>query len=106
MIPPADSLIESQASSSMNALVPAQDADAYPPLIINRQSGLQLMQRTLSKLLAHAGFEGAQSTALNVLSELFVDYLSNVGKTLRSYWDDYGRQMSKEVRRDDLCMYA
>ncbi|KAI7882180.1 hypothetical protein K492DRAFT_206338 [Lichtheimia hyalospora FSU 10163] len=97
MIPPVDSLIESQASSSsLNALVPIQDADSYPPLIINRQSGMQLMQRTLSKLLAHAGFEGAQSTALNVLSELFVDYLSNVGKTLRSYWDDYGRQMSKE----------
>ncbi|KAG0172229.1 Transcriptional activator spt7 [Apophysomyces sp. BC1034] len=67
-----------------------------PPLIINPTSGQQLLQRTLTKLLAHAGFEGAQTGALNVLTELFMDYMLNIGKTLRCYWDDYGQQMSSE----------
>lgn len=58
---------------------------------------MQLMQRTLVKLLAHAGFEGAHKSALDVFTELAMDYILNVGRTLRAYWDDYGRQMSKEV---------
>lgn len=52
----------------------------------------------LVKLLAHAGFEGAQENALNVLTEIAMDYMLTIGKTLRVYWDDYGRQMNSEVR--------
>lgn len=57
-----------------------------------------MLQRTLVKLLAHAGFEGAQENALNVLTEIAMDYMLTIGKTLRVYWDDYGRQMNSEVR--------
>ncbi|KAL0092816.1 hypothetical protein J3Q64DRAFT_1231691 [Phycomyces blakesleeanus] len=69
---------------------------AIPPLIMNQDSSQQLTQRTVAKLLAHAGFEGAHTGALNVLTDMMSDYLLNVGKTLRTYWDDYGRQMNGE----------
>ncbi|KAI9268278.1 hypothetical protein BDA99DRAFT_603761 [Phascolomyces articulosus] len=91
----ADPLIDASSNTALTALVPANKKQ-LPPLIIDQKSGLQLIQRTLSKLLGHAGFEGAQSTALNVLTELAIDYMLNVGRTIRSYWDDYGRQMSNE----------
>ncbi|KAI9315156.1 hypothetical protein BX666DRAFT_1959745 [Dichotomocladium elegans] len=96
-----DSLDEPQTKTSV--LMSFKDHEEQnPPLIINQDSGLQLVQRTLAKLLAHAGFEGAQTTALNVLSELLVDYLLNVGRTLRCYWDDYGKQMST----DEILMHV
>ncbi|KAI9496603.1 hypothetical protein BDB00DRAFT_807985 [Zychaea mexicana] len=89
----ADPLID----ASNNAIIPLPPKNKpLPPLIIDQNSGLQLLQRTLSKLLGHAGFEGAQTSALNVLTELAIDYMLNVGRTIRSYWDDYGRQMSNE----------
>ncbi|KAI8139598.1 hypothetical protein BJV82DRAFT_626694 [Fennellomyces sp. T-0311] len=89
-IPLSEPVIESNAVSIHPKNKP------LPPLIIDEQSGLQLLQRTLAKLLAHAGFEGVQENAFNVLTELAIDCLLNIGKTLRTYWDDYGRQMSNE----------
>lgn len=56
-----------------------------------------MAQKVLSKLLAHAGFEGAKMGALNVLTDVMTDYLTNIGKTLRSYWDDYGHDMDGDV---------
>ncbi|KAL0136261.1 hypothetical protein V8B55DRAFT_1537872 [Mucor lusitanicus] len=75
-------------------LVPMPSSSAkIPPLALNTESGHQMAQKVLSKLLAHAGFEGAKMGALNVLTDVMTDYLTNIGKTLRSYWDDYGHDM-------------
>jgi transcriptional activator SPT7 len=68
-----------------------------PPLTLNAESGHQMAQKVLSKLLAHAGFEGAKIGALNVLTDVMTDYLTNIGKTLRCYWDDYGHEMDGDV---------
>lgn len=54
------------------------------------------MQRSVTKLLAHAGFEGAHESAFGVITDIALDYMTNVGKMLRSYSDDYGRRMSSE----------
>ncbi|KAI8376113.1 uncharacterized protein BYT42DRAFT_614896 [Radiomyces spectabilis] len=78
------------------SLLPVHRHTSLPPLLIHQEISHQLIQRPLVKLLAHAGFEGAHTGALNVLTEIFVDYLFNIGKTIRNYWDDYGREMNGE----------
>ncbi|KAI8364636.1 uncharacterized protein BYT42DRAFT_589889 [Radiomyces spectabilis] len=71
-------------------------SSSNPPLLLNDRIGRQITQQTITKLLTHAGFEGAQTTSLNVLTDLAVDYLSNIGRTLRWYWDNYGQTMQPE----------
>ncbi|KAI9311667.1 hypothetical protein BX666DRAFT_1994349 [Dichotomocladium elegans] len=89
--------IDTQAKSKMPSSTAAISEVDAPALILSAESGFQLMERIVSKLLAHAGFEGAQRSALGILTELAVDYMLNLGKTLRYYWDDYGhRQMTDE----------
>lgn len=67
-----------------------------PPMIVNQEASHQMLQRSLSQVLEHAGFEGAHSTALNVLTDLMSEYFSNIGKTARKYWDQHGKDMSGE----------
>ncbi|KAG1106850.1 hypothetical protein G6F42_016588 [Rhizopus arrhizus] len=75
-------------------LVPASlSSSKIPPLALNTESGHQMAQKVLSKLLTHAGFEGAKMGALNVLTDVMTDYLTNIGKTMKAYWDDYGHDM-------------
>ncbi|ORY98465.1 hypothetical protein BCR43DRAFT_512654 [Syncephalastrum racemosum] len=88
--PPSDS----QPLLSASDLHPSHQST--PPLIIDPNSGHRIMQRTVTKLLAHAGFEGAHESAFSVITDIALDYMSNVGKMLRSYSDDYGRRMSTE----------
>ncbi|KAK4521289.1 uncharacterized protein ATC70_011903 [Mucor velutinosus] len=86
--------VDEAISDSQKQLVPMPSSSAkIPPLALNPESGHQMVQKVLSKLLAHAGFEGAKMGALNVLTDVMTDYLTNIGKTLRSYWDDYGHDM-------------
>jgi transcriptional activator SPT7 len=63
------------------------------------------MQRSLIQLLSHAGFEGANTNSLNVLTDMMTDYIGNLGKTLRHYFDDYGKEMDGEVKGDDFFFF-
>lgn len=63
---------------------------------ISQEATQQMMQRTVIQLLTHAGFEGAQSGPLNVITDLMSEYFSNVGKTVRNYWDTHGHGMTGE----------
>ncbi|KAI8378270.1 hypothetical protein EDC96DRAFT_219367 [Choanephora cucurbitarum] len=77
-----------------HSLVPTKTSYTTEPLLaMNGESGHQMAQKVLSKLLLHAGFEGAKTGALNVLTDIMIDFLVSIGKTMRSYWDDYGHQM-------------
>ncbi|GAA5801474.1 hypothetical protein HPULCUR_006922 [Helicostylum pulchrum] len=69
------------------------DPSKLPPLNLDSESGHQMSQKVLTKLLTHAGFEGAKLGALNVLTDIMTDYIKTIGKTLRTYWDDYGHKM-------------
>ncbi|KAG1627861.1 hypothetical protein G6F45_007342 [Rhizopus arrhizus] len=73
-----------------------------PPLCLNNESGYQMCQRVVSKLLTHAGFEGAKIGAMNILSDIMIDYMTNIGKTIRTYWDDYGHKMTG----DDMVLHT
>ncbi|KAI8636118.1 hypothetical protein BD408DRAFT_426659 [Parasitella parasitica] len=86
--------LDESTTKSQKQLVPTPSSSAkIPPLTLNPESGHQMAQKVLSKLLAHAGFEGAKIGALNVLTDVMTEYLTNIGKTLKCYWDDYGHEM-------------
>lgn len=72
-----------------------------PPLSLNSDSSYQMTQKVISKLLTHSGFEGAKTGAMNVLTDIMIDYITNIGKTMRSYWDSYSHEMNGDV---SACM--
>ncbi|KAJ2964384.1 hypothetical protein NQZ79_g717 [Umbelopsis isabellina] len=74
----------------------SEEEQELVPLIINQESGQALMQRTVVKLIEHAGFEGSQTSALAVLSDVATNYFMSLGKTLRVYWDGYCNNMTDE----------
>ncbi|CEH11711.1 Histone acetyltransferase SAGA/ADA, catalytic subunit PCAF/GCN5 and related proteins [Ceraceosorus bombacis] len=55
--------------------------------------GLDIVAQTMS---AHVGFESARTSALELISDLMEEYLSNIGRTLRLYADGYANEMSTE----------
>lgn len=92
-----DPITDNNENQSKQLVLPSPTTK-IPPLSLNNESGHQMTQKVLSKLLTHAGFEGAKSSALNVLTDIMTDYITNIGKTLKRYWDDYGHQMDGDVR--------
>ncbi|RCI06534.1 Transcriptional activator spt7 [Rhizopus stolonifer] len=84
----------STSSQEQLSIVPSSSVKERPPLSLNSESGHQLAQKILSKILLHAGFEGAKVGALNVLTDIMTNYLTSIGKTMRSYSDNYGHQMN------------
>ncbi|KAJ1675740.1 Transcriptional activator spt7 [Spiromyces aspiralis] len=71
--------------------------DPQYPLALDARTARSLLHRTCSVLLAHAGFESLTYPALACLTESIVDYMLNLGKTLRNYVDRYSRTMSLEA---------
>ncbi|KAI8880280.1 Bromodomain-containing protein [Backusella circina FSU 941] len=76
--------------------LPIPTCTSNKPITIDKESSEQMIQRSLVQLLSHAGFEGANSSALNVLTDMMTEYLGNLGKTLRYYFDDYDKEMDGE----------
>ncbi|CAG8698109.1 3527_t:CDS:10, partial [Cetraspora pellucida] len=72
------------------------DQKDLPPLILNKETGFACMQRVVSRLCQHAGFEATSSRALTILTEVAQDYFLNLSKTLRAYMDDYSKKMTPE----------
>lgn len=58
-----------------------------------------MVSQVASKLLAHAGFQGAQASALAVMTDITVEFFLNLGRTLRGYTDLYNKGMTAEVRQ-------
>ncbi|CAO3619766.1 unnamed protein product [Mucor hiemalis] len=67
-----------------------------PQLTISKEAGYQMMQQSLTQILIHAGFEGAESNALNIITDIASRHFSNIGNTLRSYLDEHGKAMKTE----------
>jgi transcriptional activator SPT7 len=91
--------ISGPSSSHPETSLVVSNASKIPPFTLDQQSGNQMIQKILAKLLAHAGFEGAKIGALNVMTDIMTDYLLNIGKTLRYYWDDCGNSMDGDVSK-------
>ncbi|CAG8582063.1 11589_t:CDS:10 [Ambispora leptoticha] len=82
-----------QIPGSSSSTVNEED---LPPLVMTKELGHESMTRVVTKLLQHAGFEAAQSSALQVLTDVAEDYFLNLGKSIRTYLDDYTRSMTPE----------
>ncbi|KAI9478715.1 MAG: hypothetical protein EXX96DRAFT_505382 [Benjaminiella poitrasii] len=87
-----DQAVSESEKTQKQVALPASSAK-IPPLNLTPESGHQMSQKVLSKLLTHAGFESAKMGALNVLTDIMINYLTNIGKTMRSYWDRYSHKM-------------
>ncbi|CAG8686660.1 14716_t:CDS:10, partial [Dentiscutata heterogama] len=75
---------------------PTIDQRDLPPLTLNKETGFACMQRVVSRLCQHAGFEATSSRALTILTEVAQDYFLNLSKTLRAYMDEYSKKMTPE----------
>ncbi|KAJ2015662.1 Transcriptional activator spt7 [Coemansia sp. S680] len=74
----------------------ATQPDPPQRLELDASSARHLLQRTNAFMLAHVGFESATSSALTTISDFFIDFVTNLGRTLRTYSDKHGRTMSSE----------
>ncbi|GAA6001668.1 hypothetical protein JCM10207_002256 [Rhodosporidiobolus poonsookiae] len=54
----------------------------------------EAMRAVAGGVLGHAGFEGAGAGALDILTNLATEYLTNLGRTLRFYSDRYGAELA------------
>ncbi|KAF9419569.1 Transcriptional activator spt7, partial [Entomortierella beljakovae] len=75
--------------------IPAHEGP-LPPLVLNSSTGHAMVSRVASKLLAHAGFQGAQASALAVMTDITVDFFLNLGRVLRGYTDLYSKILTPE----------
>ncbi|KAJ1950566.1 Transcriptional activator spt7 [Linderina macrospora] len=57
----------------------------------------KMLERVIALVLAHTGFEAISADAMSCLSEFIMDYMRNLGRTLRTYSDKYSRTMSGEA---------
>ncbi|KAJ2788033.1 Transcriptional activator spt7 [Coemansia interrupta] len=71
--------------------------DPPQPLVLDAASARSLLQRTGALLLAHAGFDSVTATAMSTATDFFIDYMANLGRTLRTYMDKHARTMSTEA---------
>ncbi|EIW69413.1 hypothetical protein TREMEDRAFT_62279 [Tremella mesenterica DSM 1558] len=54
------------------------------------------MRSVSARMLAHAGFEGANEGALDLFTRVAINHLSNVGRTFRLLIDGFSQKMSSE----------
>jgi len=72
---------------------------------MNDATGHAMISQVASKMLAHAGFQGAQASALAVMTDITVEFFLNLGRTLRGYTDLYNKGMTAEVTQRLLFRY-
>ncbi|KAJ1996109.1 Transcriptional activator spt7, partial [Coemansia thaxteri] len=75
----------------------AMRPDPPAPFSLDAPSARKLLDRTSAFMLAHTGFDAATSSAISTLSGFFADFITNLGRTLRTYSDKHSRTMSAEA---------
>ncbi|TPX67737.1 hypothetical protein SpCBS45565_g03643 [Spizellomyces sp. 'palustris'] len=81
---------------------PCCSETSLPPFTLNSAAAADVAKQSVAKLLMHSGFDVASESALCTLTDTFLDYFHNLGKTLRLYMDKFSRTMSPE----DLLLHA
>ncbi|KAJ3211365.1 Transcriptional activator spt7 [Entophlyctis luteolus] len=56
-----------------------------PDFALNNNTAAAIISQCVGKLLVHAGFDGAQQSAVALLSDVAQQYLSNLGRTMLLY---------------------
>ncbi|KND01485.1 uncharacterized protein SPPG_03286 [Spizellomyces punctatus DAOM BR117] len=81
---------------------PCCSETSLPPFTLNSAAAADVAKQSVAKLLMHSGFDVASESALCTLTDTFLDYFHNIGKTLRLYMDKFSKTMSPE----DLLLHA
>ncbi|KAN0062669.1 Transcriptional activator spt7 [Thecaphora frezii] len=69
----------------------------YPLARISPESARDNAAWNAKHILAHHGFEGGHRAAVDVLTNVMIEFLMNIGRTLRIYADRYANKMSAEA---------
>lgn len=64
---------------------------------VGQEEAVKVMKKCSAGMLAHAGFEGANETALDLFTRVAVDHLDGLGKTFRLLLDGFSHKMTPEV---------
>lgn len=70
---------------------PYETSEPYPRL--TSACAREQISWQVQTLLAHAGFEGGQTTAVQVLAQVASEYLMGLGRTLRLYSDRFAQRL-------------
>ncbi|KAJ1962248.1 Transcriptional activator spt7 [Dispira parvispora] len=81
------------ATTDANPGSVASSSDDLPPLQLNRSTAYSLLSRVVTLLVTHVGFEDLHVMAVAVITDLAVNCLMNIGKTVKLYCDKYARKM-------------
>ncbi|KAJ1965555.1 Transcriptional activator spt7 [Dipsacomyces acuminosporus] len=96
---------KAKGSAEDTSSVPVRDLHGdYPsrpdpdtPLRLDAATARKLLERTSALILAHAGFEAIADSALSCLSDFLIDFMNNLGRTVRTYSDKYSKKLSTEA---------
>lgn len=72
------------------------DASRNPFAKLSSEGATEVLESKTQILLAHAGFEGAQRAAADVITDVASEYIMNLGRTIRMYMDQFAHEMSVE----------
>ncbi|KAJ3205703.1 Transcriptional activator spt7, partial [Dinochytrium kinnereticum] len=87
---------ESMFGPFIGKYVKAYEPNQLPELVITGDSAESVLYQVSSKLLAHSGFDAANTSALGILASIGGQYLLNLGRSLRMYLDKYKATVSPE----------
>lgn len=76
--------------------VPEEELRGNPFPKIGSDGAAKILGHRVQLVLAHAGFEGSQRSASDVVTDVAGEFFMNLGRTLRSYVDRFAREMSVE----------
>ncbi|KAI8845652.1 hypothetical protein BJ741DRAFT_585434 [Chytriomyces cf. hyalinus JEL632] len=63
---------------------------------LDRQSAEALMGQFTSRLLIHTGFDSVHRSAMALMNDIGIQYMTNLGRTLRLYLDKKNQTLSSE----------
>lgn len=65
--------------------------ESLPPLIMNERTGRILLKKYIAEIFAHTGFDMAQKEALEITIDVIIQYLHNIGHSLKLYIDHFAK---------------
>ncbi|KAJ3011847.1 UNVERIFIED_CONTAM: Transcriptional activator spt7 [Siphonaria sp. JEL0065] len=80
---------------------PKQDRSKLPEFVVNSGAAEAILTQCTSRLLVHAGFDAVQGSALSLLTDVGLQYMTNLGKTLRLYSDKCDKN-NKSLSPEDI----
>ncbi|KAI9324052.1 hypothetical protein BDR26DRAFT_300078 [Obelidium mucronatum] len=89
----------SQASAMSQppvACKPKEDSTNLSEFVVNSEAAEAILTQCTSRILVHAGFDGIQSSALALLTDIGSQFMTNLGRTLRLYTDKNDKGLTSE----------